>query len=290
VTSNLGHTVQPLTPAKLTVLELSGIANDAAIQFGAGPSQPIDVTLRNDGEKSLTVASLQIVGADAGAFSFEVVGALSGTTGLTLLPGQSAILRISFTPSSGTLQSEAVLRFWHNDSTTASPFNLALTGEAAVAPAVQFITADEELVSVRPATTSTTTSTVTAPPSLAPVTTPRIVTAPAKPASTKPTPAKPRAITERPAPVAHPARPVAPPAKPQAILTARLVAKSSAVTPPNRLFATGKEKRSVSSVSELLRSDSQPVSKAPTPTVQANAGQPFNAARRIRIAPGSHLS
>jgi hypothetical protein len=283
VTSNLTHTVQPLAPAKLTVLESSGVANDAAINFGAGPSQPIDVTLRNDGQKSLTIASLQIVGADAGAFSFDVVGELSGTTGLTLLPGQSAILRISFSPSSGTLQSQAVLRFWHNDSTSASPFSLTLTGQAAVAPAVHFITADEELVNVRPATTSNT-STVTAPASLAPVITPRVVTTPAKPAL-----AKPRAITERPAPVAQPSRPVAPPAKPQAILTARLVAKSSSVTPPNRLFATGKEKRNVSSVSELLRSDSQPRSKAPAAPVQAHSAQPFNAARRIRIAPGSHL-
>jgi hypothetical protein len=306
VTSNLGHTVQPLAPAKLAVLETSGTANDNAVDFGvvSTAAQSIDVTLRNDGQKSLTIAALGIVGADAGDFSFEVPGAQSGTTGLTRLPGQTATVRVHFTPGASGARS-ATLRFWHNDGTVPSPFNVALSAQVAAAPVVQFVTADEELVSVRP-TTPTKPTTLTAGEELAVVrsetggagstqitSTTASTTTVATPMSavtpTRPAPAKPNAHKMRPVSAAHPARPVAPGAKPANILTARLVARSSTAIPPSRLFATGNPRRHTPGVSELLRSPSQEVAPKPAPSQPAPVGT-FNAANRIRLtsAPRSH--
>jgi hypothetical protein len=325
VTSNLGHTVQPLTSAKLTVLESSGTPNDRALDFGqvttAATPQPIDVVLRNDGQQALTIASIQIVGANAGEFSFEVLGAESGTTGLTILAGQSKTIRIRFTPGASGARS-AQLRFWSNDPATANPVIVTLAAQTTPAPgAPVVVSSDEVLVRVYPTTTpvvslstpvlkpvAVTPSVPVAPlivvvsgdermASVHPATTP-VVTAPAPIAS-------PTSVTSsvihakapaRPAPVKHPPVPASPPvaatrapakaASSQKVLTARLVATSSAVVPPNRLFASGKS--AVVGASDILRSSSAPVLQTPVmPPRVAVPSTTFNTSGRIRLASGS---
>jgi hypothetical protein len=133
---NQGHTVSVLAAPKLVVLENSGTANDRAADFGTVTttlSGPIDITLRNDGQLPLTISSIQIVGTDAGSFQWEVIGGFVPTSGMTINPGESRIVRVQMTAfTSGNKSAE--LRFWHNDPSQASPASVTLAGIAA-APA-----------------------------------------------------------------------------------------------------------------------------------------------------------
>jgi hypothetical protein len=133
---NQGHTVSVLAPPKLVVLENSGIANDRAVDFGTVTttlSSPIDITLRNDGQLPLTIGSIQTIGADAGSFQWQVIGGFVPTSGMTINPGETRVVRVQMTSfTSGNKSAE--LRFWHNDPSQVSPASVTLAGIAA-APA-----------------------------------------------------------------------------------------------------------------------------------------------------------
>ena len=133
VTANLGHTVQPLAPARIAVLESSGTPNDNAINFGqadnrAAPPAPVDITIRNNGQKPLTIAALQLIGANPYDFSFEIPGDEAGATGFVIPGGQTRIVRVHFTAGQMGDRS-AQLRFWHNDTSAASPSIISLSAQ-----------------------------------------------------------------------------------------------------------------------------------------------------------------
>ncbi|HEY4328545.1 MAG TPA: choice-of-anchor D domain-containing protein, partial [Phycisphaerae bacterium] len=116
---------------RLVVLESSVIPNDNAIDFGtlklpATPA-PIAVTLKNTGDQVLTIAGMQITGAGAAAYTFQVSGHSNGTTSFIIAAGGSVNVVISFV---GTLAGSypAQLKFFHNDPTQSQPFALSIAG------------------------------------------------------------------------------------------------------------------------------------------------------------------
>jgi hypothetical protein len=118
VSANLGHTLVPMSAPKLVIQESSFGPNDDAVHFGAvtlgSAATPIDILFRNDGQKTLTVAALQITGPDAASFTFQILGDEPGNTGFVLGANMTKVIRISLNGQrAGELS--ASLRFWSND-------------------------------------------------------------------------------------------------------------------------------------------------------------------------------
>ena len=156
---NQGHAVTAVSSPALVILENSLTPNDRAVDFGTVNktlSDAIDVTIRNDGQKPLTIASIQIVGVDAASFQLEVIGGgFTPTSGMTLNAGETRIIRVRMTTFTAGAKS-AVLRFWHNDPSQAAPASVTLTGIAAALPAG--VAASETTVPVSSTVSSTASS------------------------------------------------------------------------------------------------------------------------------------
>jgi sulfatase modifying factor 1 len=103
----------------------------SAVLEPAPPLGPVDIVVRNAGEKPLTLGGLQLAGVTPAAFAFEVLGEPAGNTGLTLGAGESRTIRITFTPTDPADYS-AELRFWQNDDAADNPYTLSLSGHATV--------------------------------------------------------------------------------------------------------------------------------------------------------------
>ncbi|HEY7119126.1 MAG TPA: Ig-like domain-containing protein [Tepidisphaeraceae bacterium] len=152
VNVNMGHTLHVLAPPHMVVEESSGTANDDQAVFSGPASQPfapVVVTIRNTGERALTIASLQIVGPDAATFSFQVVGDPAGNTGFILAAGQSKQIRIDGMPATAG-RFLAYLRWWHNDPSSPSPHAVTLNGDSTGAAAPVGVSAGVSMASERP--------------------------------------------------------------------------------------------------------------------------------------------
>ncbi len=131
VTTNLTHRITPLTAPKLTILN-SANAPVTSINFGT-PAQGAaastqTITLRNDGQSTLTVGALQLTGTNAGLFGLTLSGSLPNTTTFTLASGQSITLTIAFNPKTAGAIS-AALQLVTNDPTLATPVKIVLSAQ-----------------------------------------------------------------------------------------------------------------------------------------------------------------
>ncbi len=128
VTTNLTHRITPLTPAKLTILN-SANATISSVNFGAvalGGSTSQTVTLRNDGQSTMTVGAMQLTGPNAGLFTMSLSGGLPNTTTFTLGAGQSITVTLTLTPAApGPIA--ATFQMVTNDPTASSPVTMALS-------------------------------------------------------------------------------------------------------------------------------------------------------------------
>ena len=177
VNANMGHTLHVQTAPHQTVRTSTGAPVTGTLHFDASvfqPITPVDLIISNTGQKPLTIASVQIVGPDAGTFSFQVVGDPAGNTGFILAQDQTKTIRITGLPGkTGPLL--AYLRWWHNDPSQNNPFIIALNADVTGAvPSSPAISSGKELAAIHispptPATsinsTSSTRKTSNAPPS-----------------------------------------------------------------------------------------------------------------------------
>ena len=131
VTANLTHRITPLTSPQLTILNSSNVPV-SSLDFGtlARGGMPVTQTLtfRNDGQTTLTVGALQLVGANASLFGLALSGPLPDTTTFTLAAGESITLTFTFNPTtSGAIA--AALQFVTNDPALNAPTQIALTAQ-----------------------------------------------------------------------------------------------------------------------------------------------------------------
>ena len=95
----------------------------AALAFGNvvdGTTSSLTCTLTNSGNSNVTISDIAISGAE-----FTVSGAANGTT-LTLSPGQSTTLNVTFSPKSGGPASNSAITI--TSDATNSPLTITLTG------------------------------------------------------------------------------------------------------------------------------------------------------------------
>lgn len=134
-------TVDTLLEAELTVVDSSGPSEDRLVEFEAESSSAMalvaspavddvhTIVIRNDGNRALTVTSLDIYGEDAEFF------ALSDDAGFTLQPDETRELTVDFLATSPG-EYFAALRIFHDDMEDAlsgqfdaNPYWISLLGE-----------------------------------------------------------------------------------------------------------------------------------------------------------------
>jgi len=133
-----------LSAPKLVVEESSGLANDDAIEFGTQlvhSDHVLDVTIRNDGQQTLSVTGVEIVGPGAAGFAFEITGAPPAVEAFDLAEGQARVLQVTFAPTSAG-DYAAELRWSHNDVTATDPHAISLAGTATASVWVPIVTED----------------------------------------------------------------------------------------------------------------------------------------------------
>lgn len=115
---------QPITTTQSTTAGQL-VANPSAVNFGSvvtGSSPSQTITLNNQGGSAVTVNGASVTGA---GFSASAL-----TTPLSLTPGQSSTVAITFSPSSaGAVSGQLSL----NNTGSTSPFNVALSGTGVTA-------------------------------------------------------------------------------------------------------------------------------------------------------------
>ncbi|MCB9893413.1 MAG: choice-of-anchor D domain-containing protein [Planctomycetes bacterium] len=106
---------------------VNGAAASGGRDFGfrlvsAGPTAALTISVNNTGTGTMTVGTPTLGGADPGEFVLN-------TTGMTspVMPGNSTTFTIAFDPSSAG-QKDATVSFTHNDTNTATPFIINVTG------------------------------------------------------------------------------------------------------------------------------------------------------------------
>lgn len=126
-------------PLEIDVTDSQGINNDLIIDFGSTivktSSLAYVVTIANIGGLDLTVSNIQITGADAGDFSYDV--SVGGNPCWAVLPitvvgGVNCTLGVTFSPSATVSESAALVIT--SDDADEGTVNVALTGIGASAP------------------------------------------------------------------------------------------------------------------------------------------------------------
>lgn len=104
----------------------SGQRDFGVVDIGAGPTSARVIHVKNEGSQPLTLGTPMLVGPDAGEFAIN-------TSGMTfnLTPGSETTLEYQFDPTSTGVKS-ATIEFTHNDTGTADPFEIHLTGEGII--------------------------------------------------------------------------------------------------------------------------------------------------------------
>lgn len=134
------YVFQPIQEPRLVVTDSLGASDDAFLDYGAfrvgATSRTGTVSITNSGNSVLALANLQIVGADAASFS------LDAASNVTLQPGQSKTLSVSFNPVKAG-HYYASLRFTHNQTSNQlggtlppSPFAMNLEADVPTPPVV----------------------------------------------------------------------------------------------------------------------------------------------------------
>ena len=134
-----------LSAPKLVVEESSGSAdNDDAIEFGTQlvhNNHVLDVTIRNDGQQTLSVTGVEIVGPGAAGFAFEITGTPPAVAAFDLAEGQARGLQVTFTPTAAGHYA-AELRWSHNGTTAPNPYAVSLAGTATTSVWAPIVTED----------------------------------------------------------------------------------------------------------------------------------------------------
>lgn len=109
----------------------SGLRDFGQVDIGSGPTTARVVHIKNEGAQLLTLGTPTLTGPDAGEFALNTNG-----MAYNLIPGETTTFEFQFDPANTGVKS-ATVEFTHNDTGTADPFEVHLTGEAIImAPVV----------------------------------------------------------------------------------------------------------------------------------------------------------